>query len=177
MDAAIRLAGGSGGVERAMRRQLVDAAIVLLAGHFQLCCRELHGEAARFLSNCARQAAVSEVVGKLFLNRRSLSRGNASSAALADDFGRFGIEVWRELVQHDPRNVRRRERLDQLNVWRNAIAHQDLHLTAGRASIVGATRRDVRSVRTWRHTCSALAHNLDTVVKRHLIRVADGRPW
>ena len=57
------------------------------------------------------------------LKGRLLDRSNAHPAALAADFSWLHQDLWVELVKQDARNRARRERLDQLNVWRNAIAH------------------------------------------------------
>jgi hypothetical protein len=177
MEAAIRTVCGSGPAERAMRRQLVDAAIVLLAGHFQGCCRELHTEAAGFMAGCVRPAITSNLVHTLLLHQRALSRGNAHPAALAADFARLGVDVWDELGRRNPRNAVRRLRIEQLNVWRNAIAHQDFAFSNSQTATTSGMARDWRSLRIWRHSCSALVHELDAVVKRHLTGLADEPPW
>src|SRR5487761_2241061 len=50
--------------------------------------------------------------------------GNPNSGNLGSDFKRLGIDFWAEVKKLDARNADRLKRLDELNNWRNAIAHQ-----------------------------------------------------
>jgi hypothetical protein len=108
--------------DRAIRQQLVDAYLLFLAGHFQHFCRELHDEAARFLAGQVQPRRAQSLVKELILDGRMLERGNARPGALRSDFARMGLEVLNALGQHDSVSSRRWRRLEQLNVWRNAIA-------------------------------------------------------
>jgi hypothetical protein len=170
LDAAVRAS------ERALRQQLVDAYILLLAGQFQLYCRGLHDDAVEFAADHVRPSGAVPIVNELLFGRM-LDRGNAHSAALAADFRWLGSDVWTELFRSDPRNRGRKVRLDQLNVWRNAVAHQALPLSAGNAATTAGTARTLRWARVWRSNCSALAHQLDMVVKNRLTAMLGIRPW
>ncbi|HXM58211.1 MAG TPA: hypothetical protein VOB72_22620 [Candidatus Dormibacteraeota bacterium] len=154
----------------------MDAGIVLLAGHFQRYCRDLYGEAVDFLVAQVQLSAASGLVRDAFLVRTALSKGNAHPQSVDMGFRRFGFEIWTALEQHDRRNVGRRQRLADLNRWRNAIAHQDLHRGQPLPSVAGVGR-NMQTLRLWRHTCSALAHDLDTVVKQRLNTVAGRQLW
>jgi hypothetical protein len=113
------------------------------------------------------------IVRDLLRSRRRLDRGNATSTALLDDYGGFGMAFWTDLGRHDRHSARRKERLDTLNAWRNAIAHRNSRWLETHA----ATMRTLRQVRAWRGNCSALAHLMDRVVGRHLTDLIGERPW
>ena len=170
LDAAVRAS------ERVVRQQLVDAYILLVAGHFQLYCRSLHDEAVGVAAGCVRPAGAVAIVNEL-VRGRLLDRGNAQPSALAADFRWLDEELWSELVKLDARNRPRRERLDQLNVWRNAIAHQALPLSSGNAAKAAGTARTLRWTRVWRANCSALARQLDSFVKVKLTAMLGSPPW
>jgi hypothetical protein len=174
LDAAVRAVDAS---QPALRQQLVDAYILLVAGQFQLFCRRLHGEASGIAVRPIRPAGMSLIMEALLVGRRQLDRGNAHAAALTADFGLLNMDLWRELVRRDGRNHHRRRRLDQLNVWRNAIAHQAFPLTSGNAAAAAGTARTLRWARLWRSNCSALAHQMDTIVRAHLTNLLGTRPW
>ena len=170
LEAAVRAS------PRALRPLLVDAYILLLAGQFQLYCRRLHDEAVGIVAAHLRPAGTAVILEELGLNRR-LDRGNAHAAALSDDFRWLGSHLWTELVGMDRRNGRRRTRLDQLNVWRNAIAHQALPLREAHAATAADTARTFRCARLWRANCSTLALQLDRFVKKRLNIMLRIRPW
>lgn len=173
IEAAHCAIGGTGPGRRDATRQINFAYAVLLASQFQGHCRTLHTE-------CVTQlvAAVSPVfrpaVSLEFLFNRRLDRGNANSDNLRADFGRLGFDLWTDLVAVDARNVQRRQLLDELNEWRNAIAHQDF---------AGIVRRGVRpvlhlsQVQNWRRACDALVRALDGVLATHIQRMTGAYPW
>jgi hypothetical protein len=154
----------------------VDAYILLLAGHFQRYCRALHDEAVGIAAVHVRPPGAAVMVDWLSANRR-LDRGNAHAAALRDDFRWLGTDLWVELVRMDHRNRRRRTQLDQLNAWRNGIAHQALPLAGGHVEAAAGSARTLRWARLWRANCSALAQQLDRFVKKRLNSMLGVRPW
>jgi hypothetical protein len=95
---------------------------------------------------------------------RQLDRGNAQPSSLGADFGRFGINFWDEMRNHDATSVIWRNDLESLNEWRNAIVHQDFT-----SPNLGATI-NLRSVQVgqWRTSCNRLARAMDEVIGRHL---------
>jgi hypothetical protein len=177
VEATLRRVPGRSPVERAMRQRLVDAYILLLAGHFQLFCRDLHSEAAGFVAGRVQPPAAAGMVRELLTSRRLLDRGNASSATLAADFGRLDVELWRQLELCDPRNNGHQRRLDQLNVWRNAIAHQDFAFGPAQTKTVAGSGRSLRWTRLWRGSCSTLAEQLDVEINRQLRILTGAVPW
>jgi len=102
-----------------------------------------------------------------------LKRFNAQPGSIGADFGRFGIDFWTEVRVKDPRNAARQAVLEELNAWRNAIAHQDfVH------SLSGIRRAlHLRHVRRWRVTCERLARAFDEVMRLHLHALTGISPW
>lgn len=177
MEATLRLVAGQSAAERAMRQRLVDAYITLLAGHFQLFCRSLHSEAAGFVAARVQPPAAGRMVRELLTGRRLLDRGNANSATLGGDFGRLDMDLWHNPSRRQQRTLRRQLRLDQLNVWRNAIAHQDFAFSSAQTRTAAGSTRTLSWVRLWRANCSALASQLDSEVNRQLRQLTGRRPW
>ena len=173
-ETALRAARAS---QPASRQQLTDAYLMLVAAHFQFYCRSLHTEAVRFAAAQVVPPALSRLVEESLISGRRLDRGNAQPAALAADFERLGLQLWRNLVQLDSRNRDREQRLHQLNGWRNAVAHQDFDRSPAAAAAAAGAGRSLSQVRGWRQSCSALASQLDIVVGHHMTRMTGRRPW
>jgi hypothetical protein len=114
------------------------------------------------------------VLGDLLMERPALARGNATYQTLRSDFMRTDLDIWEALERRDQRNLDRMRRINQLSTWRNAVAHQDVPPPSS-AQLIRGTDRDVRSLRTWRHSCSALVHDIDAVVNHHMIVLAGRR--
>jgi hypothetical protein len=85
--------------------------------------------------------------------------------------------IWNEAYALNELNRRRRRRLDQMNVWRNAIAHQDDAFTSEQLALIGTTTARLRDVRAWRAACNQLASVFDEVVAEHLGGLVGQRPW
>jgi hypothetical protein len=105
---------------------------------------------------------------------RALDRGNANSSSLGSDFGRLGLSFWQEVKATDARAEKWQQRLDQLNDWRNAIAHQSFGklLRAGARPVVS-----LQEVRVWRNACKGLARAFDRVIGVHLGSMVGNPPW
>jgi len=176
LAAAIPRHEGRSAADAALRQQLVDAGIVLLAAHFQRYCRELHAEAARALARHVRPRAADKVVEALLVEGARLGRGNAHPDAITSDFGRLGLDVWKRMEERSRVTPMLRSDLITLNTWRNAIAHQTLPL-AGPGAAVARTARTVAFLRRWRATCGTLADDLDRVVSQYLTDLVGAQPW
>ncbi len=175
LDAAHFAVGGAGPGRRTATQHINDAYIVLLAAHFQQFCRDLHTEAAKALA--ASTPHVTDVVMSALMRGRQLDRGNARPSALTADYQRLGIEIWPELALFDRRTAVRRRRLEQLNVWRNAVAHGDFQLSPGAVAAVAGTRRTLAFVQACRACCEVLARQFDAVVEDHLSSLLGAPPW
>ena len=158
--------------------QINHAYLVMVSSHFQRFCRDLHTEALDHI--CRPDAAASSVpdrrriILRLALSQnRHLDSKNPSSGALGADFGRLGFNLWDRIrARQHLRNDRRMRLLDELNGWRNAIAHQDF-----------ATRRllpadlTLAAVRRFRNACHQLSRRMDAVICDEVAKITGRNPW
>ena len=81
------------------------------------------------------------------------------------------------MVALDAHTAGRKLRLEQLNRWRNAIAHQDF--TSPSDLDLGAGRVELRlaDVDAWREACDRLATTMEAVVGARLAGLAGRPPW
>ncbi|HEX5725019.1 MAG TPA: HEPN domain-containing protein [Longimicrobiaceae bacterium] len=164
-----------GGLRRGRRyatQQINQAYAVLLSSQFQRFCRDLHSEAVDHL---IRQSTLA-LVAPLFLSLvrgRKLDVGNPNPGNIGSDFGRLGLEFWERVRALDPRSKQRQERLEELIVWRNAVAHQDFT----RPVLGGRTSVRIDDVRRWRRTCEQLAVAFDSVMRVYLTEITGTSPW
>jgi hypothetical protein len=146
---------------------------MLLSSHFQGFCRDLHTEALDRLLEVTRPEKWQRALRRALLSGRALDRGNPHTGAIGHDFNRLGMAFWELVDAADGRNRRRRDRLDELNRWRNAIAHQDFDP----ASLGGRTTVTHGMIRSWRSACDTLAVSFDTVVGRYAATITNTAPW
>ena len=117
--------GGSSRGQRYATQQVNHAYVVLLSSQFQGFCRYLHSECIDHLLQIIQPASLQAVLSAEFLLHRSLDRGNPTPGNLGADFNRLGLEFWWEVNRISRINKKRQKYLDELNDWRNAIAHHD----------------------------------------------------
>lgn len=174
IETAHTAVGGSGRGRRYATQQLNRAYALLLASQFQGFCRDLHTECADFLVGVIPVLPLQSVVQLEFLWNRSLDRGNATQGNIAQDFKRLGLPNFWPLVDTDRTgNDRRRQALERLNDWRNAIAHQSLDP----AKLGGTTTLRLEVVQRWRRVCRVLARSMDNTMRRHLSQMIGTMPW
>ena len=104
---------------------------------------------------------------------RQIDRGNAQSASLGADFGRFMPSFWKDLQTYDAGSLTWKKDLDALNDWRNAIVHQDFTSP----KLGGIMKLRIRQVRSWRRSCARLAKSMDAVIRIHLQHLTGTAPW
>ena len=92
---------------------------------------------------------------------------------IGNDFGFFGFSLWDALHARDPANQARNTALENLNVWRNAIAHQSF--TDQRLD--GRTTVRLLDVRYWRRVCEELATQLDAEVGAQIAIITGASTW
>jgi hypothetical protein len=177
LQAAHHAVGGSGPGRRHATQQINDAYIVLLSAQFQQFCRDLHSEAASRLALAVTPVSLRVVLSALLTQNRQLDRGNAQPGNLGTDFGRFGMDFWKSVNKADTRNAARQRKLEQLNIWRNAIAHQNFALKGDDLKKVRLTERKLRYIKLWRSACNGLAINFDRAVRDHLTSLTGAAPW
>jgi hypothetical protein len=176
VDAHATVAGTQRG-RRAATAQVNQAYVMLLSSHFQRFCRDLHTEAIdHFVGALADPWARPVVVDRLTESRK-LNLGNPNPGNIGSDFARLRCNVWPAMAQLDARTPGRRARLERLNRWRNAIAHQDFR-SEGDLDL-GGGRTDLRfgDVEDWRRACDQLAGTMDAAVAAELTALVGRSPW
>jgi hypothetical protein len=165
---------GQSSESRRIVQQIDDAYILLLAAHFQRFFRSLHNEAAGVMAKQVSGHEPAKLVGEWLIASRGLDRGNAHPTVLDQDFKRFGMKLWSQLIEYSPANGRRRARHETLNKWRNSIAHQSFDRSL---SVAHRERRTIQTIRDWRHDCDVIATQMDVVVRRQLSSLIGSAPW
>lgn len=171
LEVAHRSVGGTGRGRRRTTQQINRAYAVLLASEFQGFCRDLHSECAdHFVLTVP--GIIRTALHRLVVQNRKLDRGHATPGNIADDYNRFGLPFWTAVKSLDTRNQARGARLEELNRWRNAIAHQDFD-----AARLGTVVLRIHRVREWRSACDQLADDFDEVMRSHLQTINGDNPW
>ncbi len=172
LEGAHSAVGGAGPGRRWATRQINHAYAVLLCSQFQGFCRDLHSESVDHLVRSISPEILQTALRSEFVFARKLDRENPNAGNLGSDFNRLGLSFWTEVGRDDSRNAMRKERLDKLNQWRNAIAHQDFD-----PAKLGPRKLTLGMVESWRRACDALARSFDHVLKRYLTSISGRPPW
>jgi hypothetical protein len=172
IEAAHASVGGTGRGRRYATNQINQAYAVLLSSHFQGYCRDLHLESAGYLVQGITPIPLRMACRQALVQNLKLNQGNPNPGNLGSDFSRFGLAFWEEVRDLDTRNQARQNRPDELNLWRNAIAHQDFD-----AARLGAATLRLEEVRKWRAACDHLATAFDEVMRQHLRSIGGHSPW
>lgn len=152
----------------------VSGGAVLLASQFQGFARDLHTESVDYLVAVILQPGFRVAMRRDLLWNRHLDSKNATQATIGGDFGRLGIpHFWAQVDAVLANNNLRRQWLDELNAWRNAIAHQSFDP----AMLGGTTNLHLARVQRWRSGCSKLARSLDRVLRTYIQSVTGRNPW
>ncbi len=165
-----------GGIMRGRRyatQQINQAYAVLLSSHLQGYCRDLHSECADLIVSILPSAALQVIVLNLAVSNRKLDIGNPNPGNIGADFNRLGIGFWIEVNKLDQRNKDRQRKLEQLNAWRNAIAHQDFDP----AKLGGRSTLSLAEVQGWRSAVSQLVVCFDRVMYNYLNSLTGVSPW
>lgn len=171
--------GGSGPGRRYATEQLNHAYLVAVAAQFQGFCRDLHSEAVGAVAASAPH--LSTILLVTLTNNRKLDRGNANGASIAEDFGQIGMRDFWTLVSDKGGKFHtrsRRKRLEQMNLWRNAIAHNDFDQYRLRVSeLDGHLKPRLAEVKRCRIACQQLAIQIEAAVSSFLTQVVGSKPW
>lgn len=173
IDAAHATVRGPARGRRAATLRLTHAYVLLLSAQFQRFCRELHSEA---YASALREQTITQPLRHVLLlvltTGRALDRGNPSPDNIDRDFRPICGPLWQQASTRNPRSNARRRKLEQLNAWRNAIAHHDF--TKANAP---TERLTLGSVRSWRRACNGLATTFDGVASAALRQLVGRSPW
>jgi hypothetical protein len=164
----LRLIGAKGPSVRGARQQINHAYVLMLSSQFQGFCRELHSECVNELVERLSPPGLRAVVRQSFLASRFLDRGNATWRNIGDDFNRLGMTFWDDVIATDSKNANFKNRLDSLNNWRNAIAHNDFD-----PAKLGHDTLTLEMIRDWRKACDSLARVFDNVTRLYLTKLAE----
>lgn len=174
VESAHALLGGTARGRRYATQQINRAYAVLLAAQFQGFCRDLHTESVDFLVAVIPQPEFQLAVWRELQWNRQLDSKNANQGTIGGDFGRLGVSnFWERVDGIFANNHRRRQWLDELNTWRNAIAHQMFDP----ALLGGTTLLRLARVQRWRRGCNRLALSMDRVLRAYIQSITSNAPW
>lgn len=173
IDAAHRAVGGIKRGRRFAVQQINQAYVLLLSSHFQRFCRALHTECVEHLLGSPQYAAIRLILYSSLVEGRKLNWGNANAGNIGSDYARLGLDLWAGVHASDPRSEERQRQLEELNLWRNAVAHHDFD----KPRLAGRTELTLSEVRAWRRACNALALDFDRVARAYLIGITGQAPW
>lgn len=159
--------------------EICHALTVANAAQFQSFCRELHDECVDFIA-AAASPEFRVILRQSLTSNRHLDKGNPWPNQIREDFKRFDMDIWQAVgCEKRPINnwQRRVTRLEQVCIWRNAIAHEDFDLNMEqKAKVHDAYPGHLVSVRKWRNACNRLAIRMDGVATNHLANLLN-TPW
>jgi hypothetical protein len=174
IENAHRSVGGTGRGRRVVTQQINQAYGVLLSSHFQAFCRDLHTECAEHLVAPIALGDLRKAMLTNLLFGRKLDQGNPNPGNIGSDFNRLQLPFWSLVDTENLRNRQRRQLLEEVNNWRNAIAHQAF----ASAMLKGArTALQLMQVQGWRRACEGLAKSFDVVLHGHVRLLTGSPPW
>jgi hypothetical protein len=174
IEHAHRSVGGRGPGRRFVTQQINQAYAVLLSSQFQGFCRDLHTDCADHLLVSVVSPVLLATYRENLLFGRKLDTGNPNPGNIGSDFNRLGLSFWPTVEADHPRNPNRRQVLDTLNRWRNAIAHNAFAPDMYRGSHPSL---QLSEVQYYRRACDGLARSFDRVMRAHLLAATGVAPW
>jgi hypothetical protein len=174
IEDAYRAIRGSGARRKTATQQLTHWYAVMLSSQFQAFCRDLHTECAKAFVAPVSPLDLQRALNANLVAGRKLDSGNANPGNLGSDFNRFALGFWSAMEVDHPRNPRRKALLEELNGWRNAIAHQSFTAAMLRG---GNAVLPLARVQRWRKACAGLARSFDRVMRGHLLKITGVAPW
>jgi hypothetical protein len=173
IEAAHAAIVGDGRGRRYVTQQINQAFAMILSSQFQGFCRDLHSECVDGFVTAIAPAAVQNVLRIEFLLGRKLETGNPNPGHLGSDFNRFGFKLFEALMVLDSDTTDRKLKLEELNIWRNAIGHQDFT----HKDLKGKSTISLARVQGWRKACEGLANSMDEVMRLQLLSILGTSPW
>lgn len=162
-----------------MTQQINQAYVMLLSSQFQGFCRDLHSECVDVLAHSilltgtTSASPLQKVLRLEFLHGRKLETGNPNPGNIGNDFNRFGFRLFDTMLQKTPKVAGYKQKLEALNLWRNAIGHQDFSSNGlGKKKTVS-----LRLVRVWRDACDKLATTMDDAMYHQIHLLLGKPPW
>lgn len=170
IENAHAMVGGTARGRRYATQQINYAYATILSSQFQGFCRDLHSECIDHIVGLTPRT-MRAFLRIEFVWNRTLDRGNPHPGAIGSDFNRLGVRFWPSIDALDTRSPRRRELLQELIDWRNAIAHQDFLPVGGNPIL------HLKAVSSWRRAVAALAEHFDRGMYNYLVALLGSAPW
>jgi hypothetical protein len=161
---------------RLLAQQLSYAYTTLLAARFQGFVRTLHSQTVDAITAESEHAGYRLLLRESLTQNRALDRHNAQPNSIAEDFARFGLDIWAQVEQQRKGNDERRQKLWALVTWRNAIAHHDIDDKLSKGAL-DPLAVGLGTCRSWRSALNILATSLDTAMGAHFQVLGLPRPW
>lgn len=174
LEHAHRSVGGTGPGRRYLTLHINQAYAVLLSSQFQGFCRDLHEECADHLVAPTASPVLLGMYRSNLLFGRKLDTGNPNLGNIGSDFNRFGVAFWPAVDADSSRTPQRRLALEELNRWRNAIAHSAFAPDMYKGSRLSLQLAEVQD---WRKACDGLTRSFDNVLRAHLHSAMGVTPW
>jgi hypothetical protein len=174
IEKAHRFVRGSGPGVRTATQQINQAYVVLLSAQFQAFCRELHYECVDAIVKPLVSADYRLLVSYNLRLHLKLDRGNPNPGNIGSDFNRFKLSFWPLVDANHTKNLARKAALEELNEWRNAVAHHDYSPSM---MLAGHLQLKLGHVRNWRASCDGLARSFVDVMQSHLRKILGYAPW
>jgi len=164
--------GGTSRGRRYATEQINHAYTMLLSSQFQGFSRDLHSECVDYIVDVL-PASYQNFLRTLLVRDRKLDKGNPNAGNIGSDFNRLGMTFWKDVKAEESRNDRRKELLEELNSWRNAIAHQDFDPS----KLGGTTTLHLSTIKQWHSSVNRLALAFDRVTRAYVITLTGSNPW
>lgn len=176
IENAHRAVGGTRPGRRFLTQQINYAYVTLLAARFQGFARALHTQTAAVIAAGAHSLIYEVLLLESLTHNRALDKRNAQPNAIAEDFDRFGLDVWKSVDRKRGRNEQRRRKLSAMMAWRNAIAHDDIDAKLANGAL-DPVKITLDTCKGWRSTLGVLVASLDTVAGDQCEALGLPRPW
>lgn len=176
IEKAHRAVGGTKPGRRFLTQQVNYAYVTLLAARFQGFARSLHTQTADVIAAGAHNTPYQLLLLESLTRNRALDKHNAQPNAIAEDFDRFGLDVWQRVDAARKDNDERRKKLWALITWRNAIGHYDIDAKLAKGALDPVTIT-LGTCTGWRSTLGVLASSLDKVAADQCEALGLPRPW
>ena len=174
IERAHRSLRGSGPGVRAATLQINQAYTMLLSGQFQGYCRDFHEECSVLLTLPITNPNIRKMAKYNLSFGLKLDRANPNPGNIGSDFDRLGLGFWPLVLSQRSQNGARRAALEELNAWRNAIAHQDFAPTM---LVAGRPFLKLARVQSWRGACDGLVRSFDDVMQSYIQTTTGTVPW
>jgi hypothetical protein len=174
LELAHRAVHGRG--QRFLTQQVTYAYVTALAAQFQRYCRAVHTETALAIARGIPNRALADIFERHMMEGRRLDRGNANAANLGADFQRFELRFWEVVLAHRKANRGRREKLEHLNGWRNAIGHGEIDQKRTESALLPDVIH-LNVCQEWKRALDGLVTSFDEVLAVHCESLELPRPW